>query len=81
MSLGKRILIYIAVIPTLLFFMQSAMISYMLVSGSVRPGDRMYGDLIAPSYLVSSLGTIVSLLVLLLLVFANHKVNNVGSST
>ncbi|WP_221794671.1 hypothetical protein [Oceanobacter mangrovi] len=71
---GKKFLIGIIAVPTLLFLTQSAMISYMLLAGSIRPGDRIYGDGVAPSYLGSYLSTIASFTVLVLLIYANYRV-------
>lgn len=71
---GKKFLIRVIAVPTLVFLTQSAMISYMLLSGSVRPGDHMFGDGIAPSYLGSYLSTIASFSVLVLCIYAHYRV-------
>jgi len=78
---GKKLLIGVIAIPTLLFLTQSAMISYMLLSGSVSPGDHMFGDGVAPSYLGSYLSTVVSFGVLVLLVYVNYRVEKTGSKS
>lgn len=66
-------MIGVMAIPTLLFLTQSAMISYMLLTGSVSPGDHVFGDGIAPSYLGSYLSTLVSFAFLALLIYANYR--------
>lgn len=78
---GKKFIIGIIAVPTLLFLTQSAMISYMLLSGSIRPGDRMYGDGVAPSYLMSYLSTIASFTILALLIYANYRVEKTAENS
>ena len=72
----KKFLIGVVVVLTLFFLIQSAMISYMLWSGSVRPGELMFGDGIAPSYAESYISTFVSFLVLLAMTYLNYRLDS-----
>lgn len=49
LSIACRIVSTLIAIPAILFFTQLLVVAYMLVTGSVSPGDRMYADLIVPT--------------------------------
>lgn len=49
LSILCRIVSMLIAVPAILFFTQLLVVTYMLLSGSVSPGDRMYGDLVAPT--------------------------------
>lgn len=49
LSVLCRVVSMLIAIPAILFFTQLLVVTYMLVMGRVSPGDRMYGDMVAPA--------------------------------
>lgn len=49
LSILCRIVSILIAIPAILFFTQLLVVTYMLVMGRVSPGDRMFGDMVAPA--------------------------------